>query len=168
MRKTIVILTGLAMLAIVNWTISQRENQIATGTVVRLELAPVDPRSLMQGDYMALRFAVANEVMRATSEKRDAKDGRLVVKTDAQGIARYVRLDAGEPLAPGEVLLRYRMRERAVKFATNAWFFQEGHAKMYETARYGEFRVTPSGEMLLVAMLGKEQEKLGPPPPVSP
>jgi len=29
--------------------------------VVYLELAPVDPRSLIQGDYMALRFALARE-----------------------------------------------------------------------------------------------------------
>jgi uncharacterized membrane-anchored protein len=117
----------------------------------------------MQGDYMALRFEVANEMMRATPGKGDSKDGRLVVKRDPRGIAHYVRLDAGEPLAPDEVLLRYRRRERTVKFATNAWFFQEGHGKFYEGARYGEFRVSPSGEMLLVAMLGKELEKLGPP-----
>ncbi|QIF04626.1 GDYXXLXY domain-containing protein [Roseimicrobium sp. ORNL1] len=166
MRKWIVIATGLATLALVNWTISQREHQIATGKEVRLELAPVDPRSLMQGDYMALRFQVANEVQRGTSRKeedREARDGHVVVKPEANGIARYVRQHAGETLAPDEILLRYRIREHQVKFATNAWFFQEGHAKLYEGARYGEFRVSPSGEMLLVAMLGKDREKLGPP-----
>jgi uncharacterized membrane-anchored protein len=167
MRNWIVIATGLATLALVNWTISQREHQIATGKVVRLELAPVDPRSLMQGDYMALRFQVANEVQRGMSRKEEvngeAKGGHVVVKPDADGIAHHVRPYAGETLAPGEILLRYRVREDQVKFATNAWFFQEGHAKLYEGARYGEFRVSPSGEMLLVAMLGKDRETLGTP-----
>jgi uncharacterized membrane-anchored protein len=165
MRKWIVIATGLATLALVNWTISQREHQIATGKVVRLELAPVDPRSLMQGDYMALRFQVANVALRPTPgepiDRTMAEDGHLVVKPDANGIARYVRHHAGEGLAPDEILLLYRVREGEVKFATNAWFFQEGHAKFYENARYGEFRVSPSGEMLLVAMLVKDRETLG-------
>ncbi len=58
--------------------------------------------------------------------------------------------------------MRYRVREGRWKFATNAWFFQEGHAKIYERARYGEFRVTCSGDMLLVRMLGEKLERLGP------
>jgi uncharacterized membrane-anchored protein len=161
MRKAIVVLAGLIVLAAVNWTIRLREGLIATGTVVRLQLAPVDPRSLMQGDYMALRFQVADEALRRRSDIK-AEDGRIVVKADDKGVARYVRHDAGEPLGAGEVLLRYRVREGHVKFATNAWFFQEGHAKHYERARYGEFRVAPSGEMLLVAMLGEAQQRLGP------
>lgn len=158
MRKMIAVLTGLAVLAAVNWTISQREGLIATGTVVRLELAPVDPRSLMQGDYMALRFQVAREALDHGYNNKG--DGRIVVKPDDRGIARYVRHDAGEPLGADEVLLRYRVREGRVKFATDAWFFQEGQAKRYERARYGEFRVDPSGEMLLVAMLGEKLERL--------
>ncbi len=158
MLKMIAVLTGLAVLAVVNWTISQREGLIATGTVVRLELAPVDPRSLMQGDYMALRFQVAREALGHYSNNKG--DGHIVVKPDDKGIARYVRHEAGEPLGASEVRLRYRVRQGQVKFATDAWFFQEGQAKLYERARYGEFRVDPSGEMLLVAMLGEKLERL--------
>ncbi len=33
--------------------------------------------------------------------------------------------------------------------ATHAFFFQEGTAKEYEKARYGEFRVANNGELLL-------------------
>jgi uncharacterized membrane-anchored protein len=163
MRSTIAVLAGLAVLALANWTIYERERLIAEGAQVRLELAPVDPRSLMQGDYMALRFRVADEAFGRRPDRR-AEDGRIVVKADEKGVARFVRREGGEPLAPGEIVLRYRVREGKVKFATNAWFFQEGHAKYYERARFGEFRVSPSGEMLLVAMLGEKLERLGPPP----
>jgi uncharacterized membrane-anchored protein len=163
MRKTIAIVAGLMVLGLANWTIWQREQLIATGAVVRLELAPIDPRSLMQGDYMALRFRVADEAFGRRDEKR-AEDGRIVVKPDEKGVARFVRQDGGEPLGAGEVLMRYRVRDGKVKFATNAWFFQEGHAKFYERARYGEFRVAPSGEMLLTNMLSEKLERMGPPP----
>ena len=162
MRKAIAVLAGLAVLAGVNWTIAQREQLIREGAVARLELAPVDPRSLMQGDYMALRFQLADQARRTGSDRK-TDDGHIIVKPDEKGIARYVRHDAGEPLAPGELRMRYRVREGRVKFATNAWFFQEGHAQQYERARYGEFRVAPSGDMLLVNMLGEKLERLGPP-----
>ena len=162
MRKAIAILAGLAVLAAANYTIYSRERQLAEGTVVLLELAPVDPRSLMQGDYMALRFKVADEAF-GRGPQEQARDGRIVVKLDERGVGSFVRRDGGEPLAPGEVLLRYRIRSEQVKFATNAFFFQEGHAQYYAAARYGEFRVAPSGELLLTHLRGEQLERLGPP-----
>ncbi len=161
MRKTIAILAGLAVLGAANWTIYKRERQLAEGAVVLLELAPLDPRSLMQGDYMALRFKVEVDAF-GRARKEDLADGRIVVRLDDRGVAAFVRRDAGEPLAPGERLLRYRVREGRVKFATNAFFFQEGHARHYERARYGEFRATPEGELLLTHLRGAALEPLGP------
>src|SRR5690606_10833586 len=56
-RTVACLLAGLLLiLAVVNVGIWQRERILATGRTVVLALAPVDPRSLMQGDYMALRF----------------------------------------------------------------------------------------------------------------
>jgi uncharacterized membrane-anchored protein len=162
MRKTLAVVAGIVVLLLASWTVWQRESLLASGRTVLLELAPVDPRSLMQGDYMALRFQLSDQVSGRGRERKQAEDGRLVVKADDKGVARFVRLDGGEPLGAGEFLLRYRVREGQVKFATNAWFFQEGHARYYERARYGEFRVAPSGDMLLTHMLSDKQERLGP------
>jgi uncharacterized membrane-anchored protein len=158
----IAILAGLAVLAATNYTIHSRERQLVDGAVVLLELAPVDPRSLMQGDYMALRFKLADDAF-GRGPQEDARDGRIVVRLDERGVGSFVRRDGGEPLAAGEVLLRYRIRDRQVKFATNAFFFQEGHAQHYAGARYGEFRVSPSGELLLTHLRGENLERLGPP-----
>ncbi len=95
-----------------------------------LELAPVDPRSLMQGDYMALRFKVAREVFTAQS-LATLRDGNLVLGVDDHGVATYRRLDdGGAPLAADEVRLRFRIRNGAPKFAgRNAFFFEEGARK---------------------------------------
>jgi uncharacterized membrane-anchored protein len=161
MRKAIAIAAGVLLLAAANWTVAEREKQLAHGRVVLLELAPVDPRSLMQGDYMALRFkAAADAFGRFGSLKDVPADGRIIVRVDERGVGTFVRRDGGEPLAQGEVALRYRIRDNRVKFATNAYFFQEGHAKLYERARYGEFRVAPSGELLLANMRGEKLERL--------
>jgi uncharacterized membrane-anchored protein len=162
MRKGIAIVVGLAVLAAANFTIYSRERLLTDGAVVLLELAPVDPRSLMQGDYMALRFKVADDAFGRGPDKVVA-DGHIVVNVDARGVGSFVRLDAGEPLSRSEVRLRYRIRDGRPKFATNAFFFQEGHAKYYERARFGEFRVASSGELLLTHMRGEKLERLSGP-----
>ncbi|HSE01127.1 MAG TPA: GDYXXLXY domain-containing protein [Burkholderiales bacterium] len=162
MREAIAIVVGLAVLGAVNWGIHGREQLLAEGRVVLLELAPVDPRSLMQGDYMALRFKIADDAF-GRGRSKESEDGRVVVKLDPRNVATYVRRDDGNALAEGEAVLRYRVRDGEVKFATNAYFFQEGHARYYERARYGEFRVAPDGETILTAMRGEKLEILGPP-----
>jgi uncharacterized membrane-anchored protein len=161
MRKWIAVAAGLLLLVAVNWTIYSRERVLEEGRVVLLELAPVDPRSLMQGDYMALRFMV--EGMGRGDPGKPAEDGHIVVRLGERGVGKFVRRDAGEPLAADEARLRYRVREGKVKFATNAFFFQEGTGQLYQRARYGEFRVAPDGEMLLTHMVGADFARLGPP-----
>jgi hypothetical protein len=49
-------LTAVATLGLVNVQIWEKETVIARGQPVFVELAPVDPRSLMQGDYMRLAY----------------------------------------------------------------------------------------------------------------
>ena len=162
MRKLIALAAGVIVLGAVNWIVAGHERVLAEGRVVLLELAPVDPRSLMQGDYMALRFAIADAV-RPRGRADDASEGRMVAKLDARGVASFARRDDGSPIAADEVLLRYRIRDERVKFATNAFFFEEGTARAYQGARYGEFRVSPSGEMLLTGLRGRDLERLGAP-----
>lgn len=165
MRKLIAVIAGILMLAAVNFNIYQREQLLEHGRVVLLELAPVDPRSLMQGDYMALRFKVANDAFPGFGwnevKEGTPKDGHLVVALDEHGVGSFKRLADGTPLAANEAVLRYRVRNRQPKFATNAFFFQEGHADEYAKARYGEFRVAPNGDMILTAMRGADYKTLG-------
>ncbi|GHE20860.1 GDYXXLXY domain-containing protein [Halomonas urumqiensis] len=166
LNKIVVVAAMLLILAVVNWAIWAKERHLAEGEVVYLELAPVDPRSLMQGDYMALNFEIGNRIRGALHERLDdetqAVDGHVVVRLDDQRIAHFQRLGAGEQaLSADEMRLRYRLRNGQVRFATDAFFFQEGHAERYEPARYGLFRVNERGEPLLVALHGPELEPLG-------
>jgi uncharacterized membrane-anchored protein len=173
MRSAIALISCAAVLALINFSIVGKERQLESGKVVYLELAPLDPRSLMQGDYMALRFRIANDAQPAMQRSQSsgarrfpgqgdlaAADGRIVAALDPGSVATYRRLDDGTPLAQNEILLRYRVREGEVKFATNAFFFQEGTAMRYEGARYGAFRVAPDGELLLTGLRGKELQPL--------
>lgn len=160
MRKYWIVLLGVLILLLVNYSIYKREQLVTNGNIVLLELAPVDPRSLMQGDYMALRFAVATKA-RSSLDSTEASDGHLVLAIDEQGIGRFVRVDDGSALKSNEIKMLYRQRGRKIKFATNAFFFQEGKAELYEAAKYGEFRVDESGDSILVAMKDQELRTIG-------
>ncbi|APV51649.1 hypothetical protein BWI17_19295 [Betaproteobacteria bacterium GR16-43] len=127
-------------------TVQKHEATLAEGRLMLLELAPVDPRSLMQGDYMALRFKIAEKL------GREQGDGRFVVKVDDRNVAAFVRVHAGAMLSPGEALVEFRVRNGNVRIVTNAFFFEEGRGGSFNAARYGEFRVRPDGVALLTGL----------------
>lgn len=174
-RTNLIALAGLVIsLLLINISIYQKEQHIAYGKPVLLELAPVDPRSLMQGDYMALRFAIENEIYNHhPREEGDRSEwgntlkpgnGMVVVNLDENGVGTFDSLHDDQELQEHQVLMKYRIRNDRVKFATNAFFFEEGQADVFEVAEYGQFRVDDSGELLLVAMFDKNYQKLEPLP----
>ncbi|MCC5883827.1 MAG: GDYXXLXY domain-containing protein [Halomonas sp.] len=168
LNMLVVVAATALILVLVNMAIWGKERHLAEGQAVYLELAPVDPRSLMQGDYMALNFEVGNRIRdalysaRLEGGERQTANGHVVVRLDDRGIAHLQRLgSAEEALGGDEMPLRYRLRNGQVRFATDAFFFQEGHAERYEPARYGQFRVNERGEPLLVSLHNDELELLG-------
>ena len=165
MRKLAVWLVGISILVSVNYAIWQKEQLLTHGKTVILALAPVDPRSLMQGDYMRLRFQAEQDMQRYLPYKKDSSvaDGYVIVSLNEQHIGEVqgVVSELPETFAANQWLLRYRIRAGELRFATNAFFFQEGHADDYAQARYGEFKVSNDGEMLLANLRGQHLEVLG-------
>lgn len=160
-----VIFGGLALVVVaLVGLVARKEQVLAHGTPVLLELAPVDPRSLMQGDYMRLDYAVSQQVTFSDTAKDrpDTEDGRLVLRLDENGVGRFVRFDTpGTPLAPGEFLLRYKVRKDRVRLGAESFFFQEGQADHYARAKYGELRVAGDGASVLVGLRDAERQPLG-------
>ena len=150
---------GLALvLSVVNVAIVQKEGQLAGGTRMLVELAPVDPRSLIQGDYMRLEYRIARD---AGADASWPRDGHLVVRLDDRGVARLVRRhEPGSPLAPGEHLLQFRTRRNRLQLGSNAFFFQEGRGAAFANAKYGELRVARSGSSVLVGLRNEAKQPI--------
>ncbi len=155
---------GLALVLVaVNQQILAKQRVLDDGRTVLLALRPADPRSLMQGDYMILRY---EEALVPPGEGAGAGapelDGRIVLALDADGVARFRRFDDGREPAPDEQRLRYKRRAPAgldpaadrieVFVGAESFFFQEGHADAYEQARYGILKVAPDGGSVLVGL----------------
>jgi uncharacterized membrane-anchored protein len=155
--RILTVFGALLVLGGVGYSMYAKERIKRDGETILLELAPVDPRSLMQGDYMALRFRIADDVnveRREAVHRFDVNDQSIGLQLDASRVATLAKAEAKSPMR-----LRYRIRDKGVWLGTNAYFFEEGSAQRYVTARYGEFRLDlNTGEAVLVGM---RDEKFG-------
>lgn len=160
-RRVVLLANLFVVLATVGLAVRQKEVTLRDGTVVLLRLRPVDPRSLIQGDYMALAYALHDSMANADPESAQPRDGRVIVRETPDEGATFVRFDTGAPLAAGEIALRYRTREGAARVGTDAYYFEEGQAERFEAARYAELRVDSAGNSVLVNMLDEGRKPLG-------
>ena len=176
-----VLLGTVLVLGVANVAIVQKERILSDGQTVLLELAPVDPRSLMQGDYMSLNFALSQNLSalswglpKDALAKMDAQQWVVVaVQLDENKVAQlkgvYLEQDGQErlwseegPVAEPSDVMRLRMRRHRSNWTpgTDAWFFAEGSADRFDAARYGEFAVVEDGQSLLRAMLDKDRKEI--------
>lgn len=150
--RIVLVLGCLLVLALVNSLIARKEYVAATGIDIYLALAPIDPRSILQGDYMTLRFDLANQIQ--SSEAQTDEDGAASEGEVAYAPITLDERQVAELAEPGSTLrIRYRWRGQQVWLGTNAFFFQEGDAQRYEKARFGHFKLSrSSGDAVLIGL----------------
>lgn len=156
--QAILIASGAVLVfGMANLTILQKQEIVEDGRQVLLRLAPVDPRSLIQGDYMRLRYH--GEVFPERDNHQELPwRGTVILVLDEFGVARFARIDDGAPLAPDEIRLAYRSGRRfgSLRYGAESFFFQEGHASLYADADFGVLRVDRDGASVLVGLAGKD------------
>ena len=87
----------IALLGAVNYKVQQFEDVLATGKPVVLKIAPVDPRSLMQGDYMVLNYAILSEIQQSQflSESNESLESNESI--DAGEANETIGIDESSP-----------------------------------------------------------------------
>lgn len=157
LTKALILLNLGLLLAYLCFYLVGKEEILRDGDLILLELAPVDPRSLIQGDYMTLNYAIS----RGINHDSIPKKGYVVVRRNAEGVAEKIRLQPNtEPLAQGEYLINYTRPNWRINIGAESYFFQEGTATTYETAKYGGLRVDNRGNSLLVGLYDEERRLL--------
>ena len=154
----IILLNLIVLLLYFNYSVFKKEDLLKDGQLVLLELAPVDPRSLIQGDYMALRYKISEDISRNNLPKR----GYCVVCIDTNGVADRIQFQEDlKPLYDGEYLIEYTLSgHRRINIGAESFFFQEGQAEKYEMAKYGGVKIDKNGNSLLIGLFDEYQRKI--------
>jgi len=160
LRYGLLALGALGIAALFGSQILALEAIKTDGETVLLELRPVDPRALMMGDFMALRYA---EERPMSLPNAVPPSGQFILTLDENKVGNFSRVSDGAALSDSEVRINYIKQRRGVTFGAPRYYFQNGTAKTYEQADYGIFKIAPSGRAILVGLADENFEKIEPP-----
>lgn len=160
-RITIWLLAGVTLLQLVVMTvqITRSEWLLAHGRSIKLELAPLDPRSLLQGDYVVLSYTISQPEWEEAQlkEVEEGSKATLVLAPDASGVYQLKRLyEEGSPLQEDEVLIRAKWDGfRGFDYGIEHYFIPEGTGlEVVRQAQYAEVKVSAKGDAILVRLTG--------------
>lgn len=168
----------IALLGAVNYKVQQFEDVLATGKPVVLKIAPADPRSLMQGDYMVLNYAILSELQQSqfSSESNESnettgidesspsgKKAYILVHLDKNHVATFCEKQSEIPTdfkhCTPNVYLPIRYKGWLPELPSQDYFFAEGKGEHYAQAEYAEYRFK-DGILLLARLLDKDLKGL--------
>lgn len=158
--RAVIVLGWLLVMLVAGYSILSKEHVLRQGTWVLLELAPVDPRSLMQGDYMQISFAIDQQL----AAGRQAQDGQRYVhiRLDEQQRGEFLRVAARPAREAGVYSVKLRYQAGRYSVGPNAFFFQEGTAEQLQQARWGGLRIAANGDAMLVSLHDQDLARLSP------
>ena len=161
----------IALLGAVNYKVQQFEDVLATGKPVVLKIAPADPRSLMQGDYMVLNYAILSDLQQSqfSSESNETtgidelspsgKKAYILVHLDKNHVATLCEAQSEIPTdfkhCTPNVYLPIRYKGWLPELPSQDYFFAEGKGEYYAQSEYAEYRFK-DGILLLAHLLDKD------------
>lgn len=161
-RNATLFIATILIFIIFNAMIFQKQRLLRSGETVYFAITPSDPRSLMQGDYMAFRYRLSDEI--SNSHLTSAKNnGYLVIAYDEQSVGHFVRFYDGKKLAANEKLLKYRHDPQNLASYTikpNSFFFQEKLAGDFQKAKYAIFHYQGEKDYLLVGLGDSDKKRI--------
>ncbi|MGG1619533.1 GDYXXLXY domain-containing protein [Paenibacillus sp. NRS-1782] len=135
-------------LGVIGYQTVRSETLLATGASIKLKLAPVDPRSLLQGDYVMLNYDISTPFSQDNWNRGKVK---VVLTPGSQGVYIADRLyQDGEKLAHHEVILNGQWDGTRIQYGIENYFIPEGTGRNVEqNAHYAYIRVSQNGDALL-------------------
>jgi uncharacterized membrane-anchored protein len=152
-KYVIIVLNLIGLIIYFNWSVLAKEKTLNEGKLVLLELMPVDPRSLMQGDYMNLDYQI-NALPEGTSVD---KRGYCILKQKQDHTVTRVRFQSDlKNLKPDEIAIKYFSNQtyfgKEIHIGAESYFFEEGMAKKFASTRYGGLKIDQDGNSILIGL----------------
>ena len=179
MKKMIPLWLAAFSIALFLIMIGRHEWHLTHSDSIYVKLKPVDPRSILQGDYMALNYELylaeqppAMELI----EDHLPSDAEKAYFYNQSSILSYVQLDAQRrviqtrfdpqllndyPGASAKLVLRNPHNTfEGLYPAARSFLFAEGLEPCYRNAQFAELKVRENGQPLLVNLVGENLKAL--------
>jgi uncharacterized membrane-anchored protein/uncharacterized membrane protein len=159
-NRWIIALLVLLQVAAMSLQIGKSEYLLSHGKLIKLQLQPLDPRSLIQGDYVRLRYVISEpEIYRHVEDMTSKGKITVVLAPNAATQVYEFRREyqSGEQLAPDEVRLNgERVGYEGIAYGIETFFIPESTGRDYEQhAKFAEVKVSASGDAILVRLTEK-------------
>lgn len=138
--------------------IFQKESILRNGTDIVLKVEPVDPRSILQGDYVQLSYNI--------SESKSLKDNSnqvfVLLEKNEKGIYEVAAIyddkqEAKQHLKKDQVLITGKTYGETITYGIEHFFVEEGKGEEVEAdAKYAKVRVGANGDAILLELTSKE------------
>lgn len=158
-NKIPIVLVILLQLAFISYQYIHNEHVLANGELIKLELEPLDPRSLLQGDYVRLNYDIS-QINELTERFQPGEKVKIVLSSGEDGLYEY----SGVYQYKGDYNVPYDKSEHDVLInaKANGWdgfiygiesyFIEEGTGADVEQATHAFVRVATNGNALLVEL----------------
>ncbi|MFM7053201.1 MAG: GDYXXLXY domain-containing protein [Bacteroidota bacterium] len=145
----------ITTLVLFNISIDSKEDILENGKLVLLEMAPTDPRSPFQGDYMSINYKGLNDF----NVDSIPSSGYCVLRNTEFNVYAPNRFkNKMNSVSASEVYILYTTDRNRIHIGASSYFFEEGKATLYDSAKYAGLRVSPSGKSVLVGLYNKNRE----------
>ena len=181
MKKILIVVNIVLLFVITGFSAQKEESYKKLDSYFYLELRPVDPRSLLQGDYMTLNYDITdkasdfiynnrtyiydgeneNEVeeIRELRKLADAKRAYIAVRLDKNKVAKFVKITKEKTDEKDLLFIAYKTDGFNVNINANSYLFQEGTGDKYENARYSKV-VLVDNKLRLIDLRDKDFKEI--------
>ena len=148
-KKILLVINIVILFVVTGFSANKEESYKKLDSYFYLELAPVDPRSLLQGDYMTLNYDITdkaqeiifNGIYDSKDENNkflDMRKGYIVVSLDENKVAKFVKLSKEKTDEKDLLFIAFKSDGFNININANSYLFQEGTGDKYENARYSK------------------------------
>ncbi len=178
-KSIVLVITALVTICYTGLLVVQNRLLRESPDTMFLELAPVDPLSLFQGQYMTVEFAIerVRHELDADLNSPGTTAWFAVVVLDGNRVGKVSEVLEGNPSPQERRVLARKYEGRDILFLNvdlkrvegnkgsivmkqKEFLFQESQQHKYARARYGYFRVSYDGRFSLEDLAGESYELL--------
>ncbi|WP_409304870.1 GDYXXLXY domain-containing protein [Peribacillus sp. SCS-155] len=165
-KASLLIGVVLLQMAFLSVQVFKSESILKNGKEITVSLVPVDPRSMLQGDYVILRYSFSTipELSENGEYSQEIPDGDVVsvlLRENGNGIYQYGGNFAhdGKWMDPyekqeGDVIIDGRYDAyNSVTYGIENFFIPEGKGSEYEGRKFAELKVGSNGDAILTRLI---------------